>query len=227
MRKKILVVDDEVKLLKFLAGFLQREGFEVVTATSGQEALAEFKRCQPDLVILDVMMPDMDGFEVCRRLRMESDVPIIFLSARGETMDRIMGLTLGSDDYLSKPFDSAELLLRIKAVLRRRSGEKRDVIEGPGFRIDREARTVVVEGREVELTPKEFDFLWLLASNPNRVFTREQLIYHVWNTDYCGDTGVVTVLVKRLREKIEPDPARPRYVKTIRGVGYKFGGGKE
>ncbi|ADG82060.1 two component transcriptional regulator, winged helix family [Thermincola ferriacetica] len=226
-RKKILIADDEPKILKFLAGFLQREGFAVATAANGFDALAEFNRWQPDLLVLDVMMPKMDGYEVCRKIREQSNVPIIFLTAKNETFDKIMGLTLGSDDYLTKPFDSAELLLRIRAILRRvadnSSVENKDVIKVPGLVINRATRTVEFEGKEIELTPKEFDLLWLLASHPNQVFTRDQLIYQIWDTEYCEDTGIVTTLVKRLREKIELDTANPRYIKTIRGVGYKFG----
>jgi len=225
---RILVVDDEPKMLKFLTGFLTREGFEVETASNGEEVLAKFARWNPDLILLDVMMPRVDGFEVCRRIREQSRVPIIFLTAKDDTGNKIIGLTLGSDDYLTKPFNSAELLLRIKAVLRRytegQSAEDREeIIRVPGMVINRTSRTVEREGGETELTQKEFDLLWLLASHPRRVFTRDQLLYQIWDTGYCGDTAVVTTLVKRLREKIEPDADRPRYIKTVRGVGYKFG----
>lgn len=225
--QKILIADDEPKILKFLAGFLQREGFEVSTAVNGEEAVAGFYRVKPDLVVLDVMMPGLNGFEACRRIRAESNVPVIFLSAKNETLDKITGLALGSDDYLTKPFDGAELLLRIKAILRRTANnpnrDQEDVIEVPGLVINRTSRLVSRAGNEIAITPKEFDLLWLLARHPNRVFTRDQLLYQIWDTEYTGDAGVVTTLVKRLRGKIEPDAANPRYIKTVRGVGYKFG----
>lgn len=225
--KKILVADDEPKILKAVTDYLEWEGFEVYTAQDGDEVLREFKHIRPDLLILDITMPKPDGLEVCRRIREESKVPIIFLSAKSSTIDRITGLTLGSDDYLTKPFDNAELLLRIKAILRR-TAEKpeeasRDVIKVPGLVINKESMTAEINGKETELTPKEFDMLWLLAGRPNKVFTREQLLDQVWGTEYFGDTGVVTTLIKRLREKVEPDLDNPRYIKTIRGVGYKFG----
>lgn len=228
-RKKILVADDEPKLLKFLSGFLEREGFEVAAAMDGWDVIDKYISYKPDLIVLDVMMPKMDGFEVCRRIRQESNVPVIFLSARGETMDRVMGLTFGSDDYLTKPFDSAELLLRIRAVLRRAETKPLGINQGytisfPGLIINRNSRVVEVDGRETELTAREFDLLWLLAGHPNQVFTRNQILYQVWGEDYGEDTtGVITTLVKRLREKIEDDPAKPVIIKTIRGVGYKFG----
>lgn len=226
--KRILIADDEPKIIKFLDGFLQREGFQVFTASNGQEVLAVVDRINPDLIILDVMMPKLDGFEVCRRIREESNVPIIFLTAKNEELDKIMGLTLGSDDYLTKPFNSAELLLRVKAVLRRTSegvneNNDQDIIRVPGMSINRRSMGVEVDGHEVELTHKEFELLWFLASRPNQVFTRDRLIYQIWNTEYFEDTGIVTTLVKRLREKIETDPANPRFIKTIRGIGYKFG----
>jgi len=225
--KKILVADDEPKILKAVTDYLEWEGFEVYTALDGEEALREFKHIRPDLLILDISMPKLDGFEVCRKIRETSRVPVIFLSAKTSTIDRITGLTLGSDDYLTKPFDNTELLLRIKAVLRRTAempeeGSK-EIVEFPGLVVNKESMTVKINGKEIELTHKEFDMLWLLASRPNKVFTREQLLDQVWGTEYFGDTGVVTTLIKRLREKIEPDMENPKYVKTIRGVGYKFG----
>lgn len=226
-RKRILVADDEPKIVKFLHEFLSREGFEVTSVSNGEEAVSAAAGGAFDLIILDIMMPVMDGYEACRRIRDKADVPIIMLSAKNEPIDRVMGLTVGSDDYLAKPFDTSELLLRVKAVLKRTAGrptgESEDHIALPGLSIDRATRSVEVDGREVELTPKEFELLWLLAGHPKRVFTRNQLLYQVWNTDYTGDTGLVTTLVKRLREKIEQDPSTPVFVKTVRGVGYKFG----
>ena len=227
-KNRILAADDEPRILKFLTGFLSREGFEVVTAADGSEVMAVFEESSPDLVLLDIMMPHMDGFEVCRKIREISKVPIIILSAKNETLDKIMGLSLGCDDYLTKPFDSAELLLRIKAVMRRAAdrsvdSETNEVIRVPGISINRKSRTVEIADRETELTLKEFELLWLLAGHPKQVFTREQLLYQIWDTEYTEDTGVVTTLVKRTREKIEKDPANPRFIKTVRGVGYKFG----
>lgn len=227
-RKKILVADDEPTILKFLAAVLDRAGFVVTTATNGREALEEYKNSRPDLIILDVMMPKMDGFEVCHKIREESSVPIIFLTAKKDTVNKITGLSLGSDDYLTKPFDSVELLLRIHAILRRsidNSDERgnKKIIKVQGLVLNRASRVVEVNGVEVDLTPKEFDLLWLLASHPNLVFTKDQLIYQIWDTKFCENTGIVTTLVKRLREKIEGDHNNPLYIKTIRGVGYKFG----
>lgn len=227
-RAKILIADDESKILKFLTGFFSREGFEVFGVSSGYELLSQFEKYNPDLVILDIMMPGLDGFEVCRKIREKSYVPIIFLSAKNEISDKIIGLSLGSDDYLTKPFDSAELLLRVRAILRRtreqREGETGNgCLKAPGLEINKSSRRVTVNDQEIDLTPKEFELLWLLINHPDQVFTRDQLLYQIWDTDYCADSGIVTTLVKRLREKIEDDSANPRYIKTIRGVGYKFG----
>ena len=225
-QKTILVVDDDPKICKFLVNYLTREGYIVDSAHDGDEALVKFQEVKPNLIILDVMMPGKDGFEVCKQIRETSQVPIIFLSAKTDTEDRVMGLATGSDDYLTKPFDNAELLLRIRAILRRveeNIGVKDQEITVSGLEINRKTHQVKVNGREVELTGKEFELLWLLAENPNQVFTRDQLIYQVWDSYYTGDTGIVTTLVKRLREKIEDDPANPQYIKTNRGVGYKLG----
>jgi len=224
--KRILVVDDDLKICKFLVSFLAREGYEVYSAQDGDEALAKFREVDPHLIILDVMMPGKDGYEVCKAIRETSQVPIIFLSAKGEIEDRVLGLATGSDDYLTKPFDNAELLLRIEAILRRTekyAEPQQQVVKVAGLEINRDTHQVKVNGQEVELTNKEFELLWLLARNPNQVFTREQLIYQIWDSYYTGDTGIVTTLVKRLREKIEDNPSNPRYIKTIRGVGYKLG----
>ena len=227
-RKKILIIDDDMTILNFLSEFLSSEGFVVFTATGGYKALELCRSKKPDLVVLDVMMPEMDGFEACLQIRRVSTVPIVFLSAKHETSDRVMGLACGSDDFVAKPFDSGELLLRIKAILRRSRGE----VMGSGhdqflklaeLTINRTNRSVEKMDQNVELTAKEFELLWLLASYPKRVFTRDQLIYQIWNQNFLEDTSVVTMLVKRLREKIEDDPAKPVYVKTVRGVGYKFG----
>lgn len=225
MKQKILLADDDVTILKVLEGFLRRNDFDVLTATNGKELLDSIGYFNPDLIILDIMMPEIDGLEACRLIRSKYDLPIIFLSAKSTAADRVLGLTLGCDDYMIKPFDINELFLRIKAVLRRTGKEKcaKNAINLPGFFIDRFTRTAKIMGKDVNLTPKEFELLWLVSSHPQTVFTREKLIYEVWGTEYCEDTNIVTILVKRLREKIESDPTNPRIIKTVRGVGYKFG----
>lgn len=225
---KILVIDDEPMIQKFLEGFLSREGYCVMVWTGEEihKLVAEF---EPDLVLLDILMPGKDGFEVCKEIRETNHMPIVFLSAKNDALDRILGLTLGADDFLAKPFDSAELLLRIRAILRRTDYSNlkenpREVIKAGNLMIDHRARTVKQNGILIELTSKEFDLFWLLASNPKQVFTRDQLIYQVWNKDYYQDPAIVTMMIMRLREKIEPDGGNPIYIKTVRGVGYKFGG---
>lgn len=229
MGSKILVIDDDPIILKFMTSFLTREGFEVYSMDDGTELTKEFIKIKPDLVLMDVLMPGKDGFELCKELRKFSDVPIIIISAKNETIDRVLGLTLGSDDYLTKPFDSTELLLRIKSILRRSKEQNslscnREIIRAKGIMIDVNGRIVKVNSNEVKLTPKEFSLLYLLAKNPNQVFTREQLLNKIWLTSFAEDTGMVTTLVKRLREKIEKNPSRPEIIKTIRGIGYKYGG---
>ncbi|GAW92712.1 response regulator transcription factor [Calderihabitans maritimus] len=226
MKQTILVVDDEPKILKILEHSLRREGFEVVKAADGEEAVMLAQEKKPDLIVLDLMLPKIDGFEVCRRVRKSSDVPILVLSAKGSEVDKIVGFQLGVDDYLTKPFSPAELVLRVKAILRRASTseivKKRKQLVFPGIKIDRSTHTVEVAGKEINLTVKEFELLWLLASHPRQVFTREQLLDRVWDGAHCGEEGSVTVLVRRLREKIEPDPANPQFIKTVWGLGYKF-----
>lgn len=224
--KRILVVDNDNAISNFLFGFLSAEGFEVITAANGNEGYAKFKKYQPHLVILDIVMPELDGYSTCLKIREESNIPIIFLSARNQTKDRVMGLACGGDDFITKPFDSAELLLRIQAVLRRTM--RTDNLAGQGvisvqeLTVNRGTRIVQKNEQIIQLTTKEFELLWLLISHPEQVFTRDQLIYQIWNSEYSDDSAVVTMLIKRLREKIEDDPAHPRYIKTIRGVGYKF-----
>lgn len=223
---KILVVDDEPMIQKFMEGFLSREGY-LVKVWIGEKIHEVIKEFNPDLVLLDIMMPGTDGFEVCKQIRKTNNIPIVFLSAKNDVMDRVLGFTLGADDFLAKPFDSAELLLRIRAILRRSTHsiirENWEVLRVSDLIIDHQTRTITKNGIVIELTPKEFDLLWLLASNPKQVFTREQLIYQVWNSVYYQDTAIVTMLIKRLREKIEPDEGSPIYIKTVRSVGYKFG----
>jgi len=224
---KILVVDDEPKILKVVEHTLRREGYEIFTAADGEEAVEMAERLKPDLIVLDLMLPKLNGFEVCRKIKSRQDVPIIILSARGDEVDKIMGFTLGVDDYQTKPFSPAELALRVKAVLRRSvssadSRQDKDVLVFDGLEVNRKTREVKSHGRPVELTAKEFELLWLLASHPNQVFSRDQLLERIWDISFFGDENTVTVHVRRLREKIEKDPGQPGFVKTVWGVGYKF-----
>jgi len=225
--QKVLVVDDEPQILDVVAKYLVRDGFQVATARDGEAALSAFNTNKPDLVVLDLMLPKVDGLEVFKRLRNLSAVPVIMLTAKGDETDRIVGLELGADDYLTKPFSPRELSARVKAVLRRATtgtmldtGER--VLVRGALRIDPRARSVSVADKEVELTSKEFDLLWFLASHPGQVFTRVQLLDHVWGYEFYGDSSTVTVHMRRLREKIETDPANPHFLSTVWGVGYKF-----
>ncbi len=229
-RAKILVVDDEPIVTEVVGRYLGREGFEVTIAADGEEALALAQQWLPDLIVLDLMLPGVDGLEVCRTLRKESRVPIVMLTARGEEVDRIVGLELGADDYVVKPFSPRELVARIKAVLRRAASQpasqmQGDVIRFKEFSLNPRTRAVEVNSRAVELTAKEFDLLYFLAAHPGQVFTREQLMNDVWDYTYAAEASTVTVHVRRLREKIESDPVRPRFIKTVWGVGYKFEAG--
>ena len=226
-RGRVLLVDDAPVVADVLGRYLTFEGYEVASAKDGGEALALFRSWQPDLLVLDLMLPVIDGMEVCRILRKESQVPIIMLTARGEETDRIVGLELGADDYVVKPFSPRELVARIKAVLRRAVTSQTTV--GPqqslhfgDLTIDASTRGVQTQVGPATLTAKEFDLLYFLASHPGQVFTREQLMDAVWDYDYAGDASTVTVHVRRIREKIEADSVRPRYLKTVWGVGYKF-----
>lgn len=225
--QRILVVDDEPRILEVVQRYLVREGFQVTTSRDGESALASFNASNPDLIILDLMLPKIDGLEVFRRLRLKSPVPVIMLTAKGEETDRVVGLELGADDYITKPFSPRELVARVKAVLRRvTAGANPDKDERPmtrgDLRIDPLARSVEAQGKALELTSKEFDLLWFLALHPGQVFTRTQLLDHIWGYEFYGDASTVTVHVRRVREKIEPDPANPRYITTVWGVGYKF-----
>jgi DNA-binding response OmpR family regulator len=222
---KILIVDDEPIVTEVIERYLRREGYDVKLAADGPRGLELARSIAPDLVVLDVMLPKLDGLEVCRILRAEGNIPIILLTARGEESDRILGLGLGADDYVVKPFSPGELVARIKAVLRRaRATPAADAgaLRFGDLRIVPRQRLVEVSGKSVDLTAKEFDLLHFLASNANQVFTREQLLDQVWDYEYVGDASTVTVHVRRLREKVESDPVRPRWVKTVWGVGYKF-----
>jgi DNA-binding response OmpR family regulator len=223
MNERILVVDDEPTIREVVERYLVREGFRTLVAADGEEALVLAP--DADLVILDVMLPRVDGIEVCRRIRSRSAVPIIMLTARTEEIDTLLGLRMGADDYVTKPFSPMELVARVQAVLRRAAGATHvdgDVLHAGALRINRGRRTVERSGEPLELTAREFDLLQFLAAHPGQVFTREQLLDQVWDYHYPGDTSTVTVHVRRLREKIEPDPTRPRYIRTVWGVGYKL-----
>ncbi|HZB50122.1 MAG TPA: response regulator transcription factor [Mycobacteriales bacterium] len=223
---RVLVVEDEESFSDALSYMLRREGFEVAVAATGPDALTEFDRSGADLVLLDLMLPGLSGTEVCRSLRQRSSVPVIMLTARDSEIDKVVGLELGADDYVTKPFSSRELVARIRAVLRRRSAPETEAatssLEAGPVRMDVERHIVSVNGEPVPMPLKEFDLLELLLRNAGRVLTRGQLIDRVWGADYVGDTKTLDVHVKRLRAKIEPDPASPRHLVTVRGLGYKF-----
>jgi two-component system response regulator RegX3 len=222
---RLLVVEDEESFSDALSYMLRREGYEVAVAATGREALATFDRSGADLVLLDLMLPELSGTEVCRELRQRSNVPIIIVTARDAEIDKVVGLELGADDYVTKPFSSRELLARVRAVLRRGGdGEElaSTVVEAGPVRMDVDRHTVTVNNEAVNLPLKEFDLLELLMRNSGRVLTRGQLIDRVWGADYVGDTKTLDVHVKRLRAKIERDPANPTHLLTVRGLGYKF-----
>lgn len=221
---KVLVVDDEKLIVKGIKFSLEQDGFEVDCAYDGEEALEMARKNEYDVVLLDVMLPKLDGFEVCRSIREFSNMPIIMLTAKDGDMDKILGLEYGADDYITKPFNILEVKARIKALLRRsrKPADNPTVIERGGLKLDTDARRVFIEGREIDLTAKEFDLLELLVNNPNKVYSREQLLSIVWGYDYPGDVRTVDVHVRRLREKIEDNPKEPKYVNTKWGVGYYF-----
>jgi two-component system response regulator RegX3 len=223
---RVLVVEDEESFSDALSYMLRKEGFEVSVAATGTSALTQFDRTGADIVLLDLMLPEMSGTEVCRQLRQRSAVPIIMVTARDSEIDKVVGLEIGADDYVTKPYSPRELVARIRAVLRRQSAEAAEVgtptlAAGP-VRMDVERHVVTVEGTSVQLPLKEFELLELLLRNAGRVLTRGQLIDRVWGADYVGDTKTLDVHVKRLRSKVEPEPSAPRYIVTVRGLGYKF-----
>ncbi|MCW3812933.1 response regulator transcription factor [Micromonospora sp. DR5-3] len=223
---RVLVVEDEESFSDALSYMLRKEGFEVSVAATGTSALTEFDRTGADIVLLDLMLPEMSGTEVCRQLRQRSHVPIIMVTARDSEIDKVVGLEIGADDYVTKPYSPRELVARIRAVLRRQSAEATEsgaptLAAGP-VRMDIERHVVTVDGGAVQLPLKEFELLELLLRNAGRVLTRGQLIDRVWGADYVGDTKTLDVHVKRLRSKIEPEPSAPRYIVTVRGLGYKF-----
>ena len=222
---KILLVDDDPNIRRLVELYLKKEGFEVVTAARGDEAVHAYKSANPNLILLDIMLPGMDGWQVCREIRKESNVPIIMLTAKDETFDKVLGLELGADDYVAKPFDMKELVARIKAVTRRfqnaEAPEKKE-LSFPGLTINIGQYTVKYMGKELEMPPKELELLYFLAGHPGMVFTREQLLEQVWGYDYFGDSRTVDVHVKRLREKLTEGEKLGWMIKTVWGVGYKF-----
>ena len=231
MSKNILVIEDEPNLLAALEYTLEQEGFEVLTAIDGEDGLHLARSRKPDVIILDVMLPSLDGFEICRIIRRESNIPILMLTARGEEVARVVGLELGADDYVTKPFSMRELLARVRSLLRRTapsvpsgSQNESEVLRSGDLTIDLAGHSAMLENKPLDMKPREFSLLSLLASNKGRAFTRDQILERLWGHDYIGDSRTVDVHVRWLREKIEPEPSNPRRIVTIRGVGYRFDG---
>ncbi len=228
-KQKILIVDDDENIAELISLYLTKECFETRMVYNGEDALTQFHRFRPDLILLDLMLPGIDGYHVCREIRRESSTPIIMLSAKGEVFDKVLGLELGADDYMIKPFDSKELVARVKAVLRRTaaapaspaaSEPEGEVVSYPDLVVNLTNYSVQYMGKNVDMPPKELELLYFLASSPNRVFTREQLLDHIWGYEYIGDTRTVDVHIKRLREKIKDHPSWS--IATVWGIGYKF-----
>lgn len=225
-KQKILIVDDDNNIAELISLYLTKECYETQIVNDGESALTEFIVFQPDLILLDLMLPGMDGYQICREIRKDSTVPIIMLSAKGETFDKVLGLELGADDYIIKPFDSKELVARVKAVLRRcvatqaPAEEKSGFVEYPDLTINITNYSVIYKGETIDMPPKELELLYFLASSPNQVFTREQLLDHIWGYEYIGDTRTVDVHIKRVREKIHDHEKWT--LSTVWGIGYKF-----
>ncbi len=225
-KQKILIVDDDNNIAELVALYLTKECFETKIVNDGEEALKQFHIFHPDLILLDLMLPGIDGYQVCREIRHTSDVPIIMLSAKGETFDKVLGLELGADDYIIKPFDSKELVARVRAVLRRfhvkspSAAPKEKCVSYPDLTINLTNYSVTYMGHQIDMPPKELELLYFLAASPNQVFTREQLLDHIWGYEYIGDTRTVDVHIKRLREKIKDNPNWA--LSTVWGIGYKF-----
>ena len=225
---RILIIEDEEAIADLEKDYLELSGFEVKICNTGDEGLQTALREEFDLIVLDLMLPGLDGFEVCKKVREEKNIPIIMVSAKKEAVDKIRGLGMGADDYMTKPFSPSELVARVKAHLARydrlvgSSNKNNDVIEIRGIRIDKTARRVIVDGEEKAFTGKEFDLLTFLAEHPNHVYTKEELFREIWDMDSIGDIATVTVHIKKIREKIEFDSAKPQYIETIWGVGYRF-----
>ncbi len=226
-KQKILIVDDDANIAELIALYLTKECFDTKTVGDGESALQAFRTYNPDLILLDIMLPGIDGYQVCREIRTASQVPIVMLSAKGEVFDKVLGLELGADDYMEKPFDSKELVARVKAVLRRtkpqtpvRESSDEKVVEYPGLTINLTNYSVIYNGKPVDMPPKELELLYFLAASPGRVFTREQLLDQIWGYEYIGDTRTVDVHIKRIREKIPG--GQDWKITTIWGIGYKF-----
>ncbi|WP_053961094.1 response regulator [Sulfobacillus thermosulfidooxidans] len=228
MPQRVLVVDDEKAIVELVAYNLRREGFDVLTEYDGQQGLKRALQDKPDLVVLDVMLPGLSGLDVCRSIRHETDIPVIMLTARKDELDRILGLELGADDYVTKPFSPRELVARVKAILRRvkRPADKDttepEVVEHYGLKIEFDKREVLLDGTPLPLTFTEFELLSILAKNPGRAFTRDDLLVKVWGQDFFGDARTVDVHIRHLREKLQEDLQSPRFIETVRGVGYRF-----
>ena len=221
MSKKILIVEDDGNIRELLRLYLEREGYEITEAANGEEGVELWRKINPDMILLDVMMPIMDGWQVCKIIRKESKVPIIIMTAKGETFDKVNGLEMGADDYIVKPLEMREVIARVRAIFRRLAPEDSGKISFDKLTVDKQAYDLIVDGKRVDAPPKEIELLYFLASNPNRVFTRAQLLDDVWGFDYFGDTRTVDVHVKRLREK--PEGVSDKWdLKTVWGVGYKF-----
>ena len=221
MQHKILIVEDDGNIRELLRLYLEREGYEITEASNGEEGVEQWRKVNPDMILLDVMMPIMDGWQVCKIIREESKVPIIILTAKGETFDKVNGLEMGADDYIVKPLEMREVVARVRAVFRRFAPEESGKISFDKLTVDKQAYDLIVDGKRVDAPPKEIELLYFLASSPNRVFTRAQLLDDVWGFDYFGDTRTVDVHVKRLREKLEGVSDKWE-LKTVWGVGYKF-----
>ena len=228
-KQKILIVDDDNNIAELISLYLTKECYDTKIVNDGEEALRAFEQYNPNLILLDLMLPGIDGYQVCREIRAKNNVPIIMLSAKGEIFDKVLGLELGADDYITKPFNILEVKARIKAIMRRTGAKepepaKAKVIENGDLKLDLESRRLFILGREVNLTAREFELLELFVTNQNKVFSREKLLELVWGTDYPGDVRTVDVHVRRLREKIEANPSEPKYVHTKWGVGYYYRG---
>ncbi len=229
---KIMVVDDELELAELIKDYLEEERYSVMICTNGKEAVEMFRAHQPNLVVLDIMLPGLDGMEVCRTIRSESNVPIIMLSAKKADVDKIVSLGLGADDYIVKPFSPGEVVARVKAQLRRyhmisSAGTQSDLLRFDKMEIDLKGYTVAKNGKPIECSAKEFEVLRLFALHPGQVLTREQIFENVWGFNHIGDLNTVTVHIKKVREKIEINPSNPQYIKTVWGVGYRFDGGEK
>ncbi|NLG57376.1 MAG: response regulator transcription factor [Clostridiales bacterium] len=225
MKQLVMVVDDDINIAKLVKLYLEKDGYEVVHSARGDDTLAQLRKISPALILLDIMLPGMDGWQVCKAIRLKSKVPIIMLSAKDETIDKVLGLELGADDYITKPFEPKELLARVKAVLRRGAPDEdssKDVLSFPGLSIDLTSYEVIYEDQPVQMPPKELELLHFLAKNQNHVFTREQLLEKVWGFDYFGDSRTVDVHIKRLREKLPESEKHGWLIRTIWSVGYKF-----